>query len=191
MVTRARELTEDLVQAYDGEDPTKLELTIQHWKEALQKYIDADNLVMADKKAERADADKDMAAAEVSFFNAQAEVIGFRREFDAPPNNAAAPQQAQGAQPAAPAQGLPKLEINTPPRIQEDCDLISWLKWKPLWTNYSNLMQLGRRPREIQVSIFWQSCSSGFLKIIQHTIGIRQDTGLRVEEIMDRITAHL
>ena len=40
MVTRARELTEDLVQAYDGEDPTKLELTIQGWKETLQKYVD-------------------------------------------------------------------------------------------------------------------------------------------------------
>ena len=93
-VTRTKELTEDLVQAYDGEDPTKLELTIQGWKEALRKFVDADNLVMADRKAERADADKDIAAAEVSFYNAQAEIIGFRREFDAPRNNDAAPQQA-------------------------------------------------------------------------------------------------
>ena len=110
-VTRARELAEDLVQAYDGGDPTKLELTMQHWKEALQKYVDADDLVMADKKAERADADTDLAAAEVSFFNAQAEVIGFRREFDVPRNNDAAPQQAEGAQPAAQGQGLSLIHI--------------------------------------------------------------------------------
>ena len=102
---------------------------------------------MADKKAERADTDKDMAATEVSFINTQSQVIGFRQEFDEPQNNHAVnaqPQPAQGAQLVA--QGLPKLEVNTPPTIQEDCDLISWLKWKPLRTNYSNLMQLGRIP---------------------------------------------
>ena len=54
MFTRARDLAKELIEAYDGEDTTNLELIIQRCEVALQKFVDAANLVMADKRAERA-----------------------------------------------------------------------------------------------------------------------------------------
>ena len=61
---------------------------------------------------------------------------------------------------------LPKLVIEIPSPVQEDTDLIEWLRWRPTWDNYAMLQKLAQRDREAQVALFWQVCTPGFRRIL-------------------------
>ena len=180
------------------------EIDFKKWEEALDRYIAAEEAVMASPKVDPKDADEDLVKAEERFSRYKAIVVGRREELnkaEAEEERAAAraaAQQAnqgnrQGQQGAAPAQGpiLPKLVIDLPPVLEEDTDLITWLRWKPTWTNYAGLLKLNDRDQRTQVSVFWQSCSPGFQKIVTHTLGIAQNTVRPLEEILTAITEHL
>ena len=191
-------------------DPTdeaaliQAEFEIKKWEEALERYVAAEEAVMASPKVDPADADGELSAAEDRLARYTAMVRGRRKEFDkaeAEEERQAAQAAAQGnpAQPQAqgqaavnpPGPSLPKLVIDLPPILEEDTDLIAWLRWKPTWTNYAGLLKLAERDQRTQVSVFWQSCSPGFQKIINHTLGIGQDTVRPLDEILNAITDHL
>ena len=122
------------------------------------------------------------------------DVKGYRLDYNA---RLAAVVQAAAVQPAGGGQAgavqgvnppLPRLNAKKPPTLEADVDYRKFLLWKPLWTNYANLMELGVRPGETQVAAFWECCSAGFLRTIHHTIGIGADTGREVADIQNRIT---
>ena len=81
--------------------------------------------------------------------------------------------------------------IDLPPTLEEDTDLITWLQWKPTWTNYAGLLKLNKRDQTTQVSVFWQSCIPGFQNIVNHTLGIAQNTRRPLQEILEAITTYL
>ena len=184
------------------------EFEIKKWEEAVDRYVAAEDAVMSAAKVDPNDADADLSTAEDRLARYKAIVVGRRKELDkaeAEEARAAAQAAAQanrgnqgrpaqgGGQAAANAQGpnLPKLVIDLPPILEEDTDLITWLRWKPTWTNYAGLLKLEERDQRTQVSVFWQSCSPGFQKIVNHTLGIGQDTRRPLQEVLDAITTHL
>ena len=175
----------------EGEDPSILEAHIRVWQERLQKFQDAEDKVMCHTDSIDGDTDKDIGEHEDKFLQSQVQVTGYRRDFDAdnavqpPAPNPNANQNNQGQ-----AQ-LPKFEAKKPPTLNEDIDHRAFIRWRPLWQNYSNLISLTRRPREVQVGIFWECCSPGFLRIVNHGLGIKADTGRTVVEIMDIVERHL
>ena len=81
--------------------------------------------------------------------------------------------------------------IEKPPTLEEDTDLITWLRWKPYWANFEQLIKLEERDRPTQVGMFWQTLSPGFQNMIKHQLEIPQDTGRTVQDIHTRIEEHL
>jgi len=150
---------------------------------------------MADEAADKQDSDsRDLTVHEDAFDEYKTIVVGIRKDDDADrAAEEAARIQGQGAvvQGGAQRKGLVKIEISQPPVLEEDTDLRVFTQWLPLWRNYSTLSELPLRDRETRVSAFWQVCSKGFLRIITHTIGIRQDGGRDVDEIHQMIKNHL
>jgi hypothetical protein len=160
----------------EDQDPTCIELKLKKWEVALEKYANAEEQVMSEIMADRSDSDeKDLEEYENASYKYKTMVIGFRRDFDAIDSQSSndSHQSDREIDHVQNSHGLPRLAIHVPPTLQEDLDLRSFLKWRPLWDNYSDLMALSRRSRETRVGAFRQCCSPGFLKIVQHTIGIR------------------
>ena len=188
-VTRIRNTATPEIDAADGrEEPILLEEYIVGWQAAIQKYVAAEERVMASAKYEAGDADDDVAEQENAFFQAKASVRGLRQEYDQRQRRQQEQQQRQQQQPqpqaapqgapaqAAPAPKLPNLVIERPPTLEEDTDLITWLRWKPFWANFAQLSKLEERDRSTQVGMFWQSLSPGFQNMIKHQLGIPHDT---------------
>ncbi|XP_059084410.1 uncharacterized protein LOC131881541 [Tigriopus californicus] len=195
-VTRHKSKATSILHLYKkDDDPTQLELILKKWEEALDKYAKSDEVVMTDPMADDKDSDElDLGDHETQFLLFQTKVIGFRRDFN----------KSQEPTPSPPAldgdgndgsthrdHGLPNLTIHLPQTITEDIDLRAFLKWKPTWDNYARLMSLSLRPQSTQISVFWQCCSPGFFRIVEHSIGIKADTGRSVNEIIQLIILHL
>ena len=126
-------------------DPTdkasliQAEIEIRKWEEALDRYVAAEDAVMAAPQVDPKDADGDLSAAEDRYARYKTVVIGRREELDKAEKAkeahiaaqvAAQGNQAQGqGQPTENAQGpnLPKLVIDLTPILEEDTDLITWL----------------------------------------------------------------
>ena len=82
-VTRIRNTATAEIEAADGRDePILLEEYIAQWQTAIQKYIAAEERVMASAKYEDGDADRDVAEQENAFLQAKASVRGLRQEYD-------------------------------------------------------------------------------------------------------------
>ena len=186
--------------ADDAGDPTQLEMWIEQWETALNRYIEAENKVISHPFSEEQDADLDLGKAQALFIEHGAAVRGFRKDFDeaarlAARQPAAQPAavvpQAQQAQGGNARPDLPKLVIEIPSPVQEDTDLIEWLRWRPTWDNYAMLQKLAQRDRETQVALFWQVCTPGFRRILHQTLGIPQETGRTLDDIFQAIVTHL
>ena len=203
--TRARNRTVTVINDLgDGDDPILAEQLIEDWKKKLDKYSDCDEVIQSHVDYDRGHTDNDVDKAEMEYFRAKSQVIAKRREFDL--------QQAQEQAEAAaadqnPAQGnnnaqgqnngqgqnarLPKVDAKRPETLQEDCDHRVFKRWRPLWRNYANLTMMTDRHQQVQVAMFWECCSPGFLSMVQHSLGIRPETQRPVNEILDMIEAHL
>lgn len=192
-LSRARKVAESALKVYvEGDDPTLLENFLGHWDERLQKYLHAEDLVMCNLASDPKDADQAVDEHVTAFFTAKTTITGFRRDVDAAVLRQVAvnqPVPIPDSRQAHPA--VPKLNPKKPPILEEDTDHRLFVRWRPLWYNYAQLSYLDQRERTIQVGIFWECCSPGFLSIIRHSLGIRPDTGRSVVEILDMIEAHL
>ena len=62
----------------DAGDPTQLEMWIEQWESALNKYIEAENRVLSHPFSEDQDADHDLGNAQALFIEHGAAVRGFR-----------------------------------------------------------------------------------------------------------------
>lgn len=192
-LTRARKSAKAALDDHTpGEDPILLESFLEHWDDRLQKYLHAEDQVICHPDADAKDADPAVDEHTNAFFKAKSLIIGFRRDVDA--SNL---QVVRSSQPV-PIRGsgssippLPKLDPKRPPTLQEDTDHKSFTRWRPLWVNYARLTSLDQREQQIQVGLFWECCSSGFLRIVNHSLGIRMDTGRTVNEILDILEDHL
>ena len=200
-VTRIRNIATREIDIADGRDePILLEEYIGEWQTAIQKYIAAEERVMAADKYEDGDADTGAEDQQDAYLQAKASVRGLRQEYDQRQRRQQQQQQQQALQQAPPQGGqaqvaqpprLPNLVIEKPQTLEEDTDLITWLRWKPLWANFAQLIKLEERDRPTQVGMFWQTLSPGFQNMIKHQLGIPQDTGRTLEDIHTRIEEHL
>ena len=195
-MTRVRKQVDMEMENYAGPDPSVLEECLEDWRESLKKLQEAEVKVLCHEDATQQDADKDLPEIEVTFRRVKVEINGYRRDYDAglaaaqaPANPPPNPQQGQQQQQRAPA--LPKIEIKKPPTLEEDTDHRAFARWRPLWDNYAKLVELDKRVNGVQVGLFWECCSSGFLRIVNHGIGIKTGTNRTVEEVLDMINDHL
>jgi len=85
----------------------------------------------------------------------------------------------------------PRLDIKKPPLLKENTDHRAFMRWKPLWENYVRLVQLKTRPRNVQVGMFWESCSTGFLKIVNNSVGVKIETTRPLNEVLQLIEEYL
>ncbi|XP_059095941.1 uncharacterized protein LOC131890587 [Tigriopus californicus] len=192
-LTRARKSAQSALDDYIlGDDPVLLENFLGHWDDRLQKYLFAEDQVICHLDADANDADSAVDEQTNAFFKAKSIIIGFRRDVDA------SNLQAVGGNQPDPARGsgipplpLPKVDAKKPPILHEDTNHKVFTRWRPLWVNYARLTSLDQRDQAIQVGLFWECCSPGFLKIIVHSLGIKMETGRPVTEILDLLEDHL
>ena len=190
VLTRATKAAEGTLADYaEDSDPSLLEKHVQEWERRLRRYQEADELVLCHVLADDNDADKDAEQLEANFLDVSVRVIGLRRNFDAI-NTPIAPAAIQSNNQVREPQ-LPRLDIKRPPTLEEDTDYRTFFRWRPLWDNYAKMVYLDKRDRPIQISVFWECCSPGFLRIVNHSVGIKADTGRTIDEILTLIEAHL
>lgn len=146
---------------------------------------------MADPYSDAKDIDPNMGDHEDVFFKYKARVVGLRRDREAQLLSLIPDTTGVSTESSRTSNNLPKLSITLPPILKEDTDLREFRRWTSVWENYFMLAELERRPRATQIATFWQCCAPGFLKIINHTIGIKNDTGRTIAEVFDLLTLHL
>ncbi|XP_059084619.1 uncharacterized protein LOC131881695 [Tigriopus californicus] len=195
-LTRARNVAESALEDFSvGDDPVLLENFICHWDERLHKYLNAEDQVICHLSSDVKDADPAVDEHTSAFIKAKSQVTGLSRDFDAIRlRNLTVPIQTSSGSNHGHGQttpGLPRIDAKRPPVLQEDTDHKAFTRWRPLWNNYSRLTFLDQRDQAIQVGLFWECCSGGFLRIVNHSLGIRTDTGRPVKEILDLIEDHL
>lgn len=193
-LTRARNVAESSLEDYVvGDDPILLENFIGHWDARLQKYLDAEDQVICGLASDVKDADPAVDEHVKAFFKAKSIINGFRRDVEANLVNVSLSNQGSNLHPNSRQDrfSLPKTVAKKPPMLEEDLDHKDFTRWRPLWNNYSRLIYLDQRDRSIQVGLFWECCSSGFLRLVNHSIGIQMETGRSVNEILDLIEEHL
>ena len=180
--------------------PEMLQNYLERLVSMFQLYSDVDDAISSHPLYDPSDKDKDYSQVVTDYIEAKsnAEFV-LRTQAEAKAKKAAAAVAAQAQPPAAggagPAgagnQGKAKFEITKPPILRDETDILTFLKWKPLWSNYCKLAEIGTQNREKQVAILWQNMSPGFLATVQHSLGITSNTGRTVQEILDAIERHL
>ncbi|XP_059087688.1 uncharacterized protein LOC131884068 [Tigriopus californicus] len=191
-LSRARNVAESAFEDYvEGERPTLLERFVNHWDDRLQKYLQAQDQVVCHLSSDSKDADPAVEEHLEALFKAQSKLIGFQRDVEASLLRAAGEHRPHPSRESGQTLSLPRLDAKKPPLLQEDTDHKVFTRWRPLWDNYSLLIYLDQRDQLTQVGLFWECCSSGFLSIIQHSLGIKTNTGRTVVEILDLIEEHL
>ena len=187
---------DEKLQSYNQGSPTNfLEVFLSKYSNMFEKYEEADQKVTLHTCFEASDKDDDLEQYLEDYLNMESVVTEHKREVEEARRTAAAnaanPVNPPNQQPGAAGSRSPKIEISKPPQLKEDLDILKFIKWKPLWSNYVKLTDMGKLSRETQVAIFWQNCSPGFLNTVQHSLGIKPDTTKTVDEIHKAIEKHL
>ncbi|XP_059078527.1 uncharacterized protein LOC131876991 [Tigriopus californicus] len=189
-LTRARNVAESAFQDYvEGDDPGLLEEFLGHWDNRLQKFLSAEDQVNCHLASDIKDSDPAVDEHVQAFFKAKSKVVGFRRDVEAVIIRTEPIRPVRESGPSR--QSLPKIDAKKPPILQEDTDHKMFTGWRPLWNNYAKLIYLNERDQDIQVGLFWECCSSGFLRTINHSLGIKSDTSRSVDEILNLIEEFL
>jgi hypothetical protein len=180
VVTKTRTAIEEAIASHGpGTDPGRLEQRIEMWSQKLAKLQAVDQDIMCHPEGDEADYDTEVLVQEIAYGNAKSDIINLRRDYEKSleePMVAAVPQPANG-------RSLPKLDIKKPPVLEENTDHRAFLRWKPLWYNYARLVDMEHHSREVQVGLFWECCSSGFLRIVNNSVGIKTDTNRPLNEV--------
>ncbi|XP_059078478.1 uncharacterized protein LOC131876950 [Tigriopus californicus] len=191
-LTRARNMVKVSLDEYvDGEDHSLSENLLRHWDDHLQKFLAADDQVMCGLASDMKDADPAVDDHVQAFLKPQVLITGYRREVEAVNRQTMVNSNVAAPIPDGRHPVLPRLDAKKPPLLEEDTTHKTFVRWRPLRNNYSQLTYLEHWERAIQVGFLWECCSPGFLRIIQHSLGIRADTGRTVFEILDIIEDHL
>jgi len=192
-LTRTRRAVENLIEDHiDRDDPTLLENHFAIWTQRWDKFQKAEEAVICHPEADIADADKDIDEHEDAYARAQTRIVTFRRNCDhAQVQPVAVPVGAVAGAEAVGDNRLPRLDIKKPPILKENTDHRAFMRWKPLWENYTQLVQLPTRPRNVQVGMFWECCSPGFLRTVNNSIGVKVDTNRPLQEVHELIERYL
>ena len=190
LVNNRRKNTEEAINNYVvATDPSLVEAYFSNYDEYYVKYKETDEEILLHPDHDDKDNDKEFKKVTDLYLGTKVYVHGLRKDYD---KSLIQPVVAQ--QPAGGGGGQvkpPKIDYNKPPTLREDTDLRAFIRWKPLWENYSRLAELSKITREQRVSLFWQCCSPGFLQTINHSLGIKIDTGRDVADIHQIIEQHL
>jgi len=195
-VTSLQKKTSAAADDYDEEEnPRLLEVMLEKWLAAWGKFEVAEQKIIENEFAEQRDLDQDKSDMEDILIKYESLIRGYRADYDVKQVQEQRESRADGdPAPAPQPQGratLPKLTVHLPDKLDEDTDVRTFRRWLPSWENYARLVELEERGRQTQVATFWQCCTPGFLKIVNHTIGIQNNTGRELTDIFDCIKRHL
>ena len=185
---------DEKLQSYNQGDPTNfLETYLDKYTDMVLKYEEFDEKVNSHLCFEKSDADLEKYMED--YLDMKSVVNQHKRQVEKDEAKAAAAANAAAINPpnqlGAAIAKTPKIDYLKPPQLKEDLDILKFMKWKPLWSNYAKLAEINKLSRETQVALFWQTCSPGFLNTVQHSLGIKSDTIKTVDEIHTAIEKHL
>lgn len=196
-LTRTKNAIEtDLAKFKEGDDPVTLEIWLGQWKVKMEKFQNAEDAVICHEESDAHDADKDVVDHERALAAAEGRVTTLRRLWDKRQDAALTLTQDQSRNAGNEdhrglAARLQKLDIPKPPIIEEAVDHRGFKQWLMLWNNYARLATLSQRPQAIQVGMFWSNCSTGFLRAVQNSVRIPQDTNRPLSEVLTLIEEYL
>ena len=99
--------------------------------------------------------------------------------------------QASTSTTTTPSTSIPKAQIQSPDKLRLDATLRGAQEWKMKWSEYATIIDLHTFPQPKQFAVLRLCLDDEVLRILDHTLGVKPDSTLPVEDIIDRIISHI
>lgn len=100
-------------------------------------------------------------------------------------------QQGTSTASITPTTSMPKAQVHSPDKLKLDFSLRGAQEWKSKWNDYATLTDMSKLPQPKQFAALRLSLDDEVLRVLDHTLGVKNDSNLPVEDIIDKIITHI
>lgn len=100
-------------------------------------------------------------------------------------------QQGTTTTSTPPTTSMPKAQVHSPDKLRLDFSLRGAQEWKSKWNDYAILTDMSKLPQPKQFAALRLSLDDEVLRVLDHTLGVKTDSVLPVEDIIDKIITHI
>ena len=100
-------------------------------------------------------------------------------------------QQGTPTTPIHPTTGTPKAQVHSPDKLKLDVSLRGAQEWKLKWNDYTTLIDFHTFPQPKQFATLRLCLDDEVLRVLDHTLGVKPDSALPVEEIINKMITHI
>ena len=102
-----------------------------------------------------------------------------------------ASMQGNPSTPIIPINSSPKAQVQSPDKLKLDVTLREAQEWKSKWNDYATLTDLHKLPQPKQFASLRMCLNDEVLRVLDHTLGVKADSTLPVEDIIHKIITHI
>ena len=85
----------------------------------------------------------------------------------------------------------PKAQVHSPDKLKLDVSLRGAQEWKLKWSDYATIIDLHTLPQQKQFAVLRLCLDDEVLRVLDHTLGVKPDSTLPVDDIVSRVITHI